>query len=116
MAERLVALDPDRAARLRARTPRPWTTELTELDQDFRQRPDHCDRKEFITTHAAFGYLAKRYQLTQIAISGLSPRPSRHRPGSRPCRTRPREYEITTIFYETLVSPAVASPSPAISA
>ena len=30
-------------------------------------------RTEFITTHAAFGYLAERYHLTQIGISGLSP-------------------------------------------
>ena len=61
-----------------------------------------------MTTHAAFGYLAERYHLTQIGISGLSP-------DSEPSPARiaevqrvARDHRLTTIFYETLVSPAVA--------
>jgi zinc transport system substrate-binding protein len=68
----------------------------------------HCVRTEFITTHAAFGYLAERYHLTQIGISGLSP-------DSEPSPARiaevqriARNHGLTTIFSETLVSPAVA--------
>ena len=62
---------------------------------------------QFITTHAAFGYLAQRYDLTQIAISGLSLMPSPRRRGLPGCSawrgtTEPR------IFSDSLVSPALA--------
>ena len=32
-----------------------------------------CRLRQFVATHAAFGHLAKRYGLEQVAISGLSP-------------------------------------------
>ena len=32
-----------------------------------------CQRREIVTSHAAFGYLADRYRLDQIGITGLSP-------------------------------------------
>ena len=82
--------------------------ELRKLDRSFRTGLRHCVRTEFITTHAAFGYLAERYHLTQIGISGLNP-------DSEPSPARiadvqriAREYRLTTIFSETLVSPALA--------
>ncbi|MEL4504451.1 metal ABC transporter substrate-binding protein [Luteococcus sp. H138] len=83
-------------------------TELTTLDNDFTAGLKNCQRKEFITSHAAFGYLAHAYGLTQIGISGLSPE-------SDPSPTRiaevqklAREHGVTTIFYETLTSPGHA--------
>ncbi len=82
--------------------------ELRGLDQHFRDGLAHCTRRSFVTTHAAFGYLARRYGLEQIAISGLDPE-------REPSPTRIAEVQrevqargVTTIFYETLVSPAVA--------
>ncbi|MGH9277282.1 MAG: metal ABC transporter substrate-binding protein, partial [Acidimicrobiales bacterium] len=47
--------------------------ELDDLDSAFRQGLAQCDRKVMVTSHAAFGYLAKRYGLTQEAIAGLEP-------------------------------------------
>ena len=32
-----------------------------------------CARREIVTSHAAFGYLARRYRLTQVPVMGLSP-------------------------------------------
>jgi zinc transport system substrate-binding protein len=82
--------------------------ELRELDRDFRLGLADCDRRELVTSHAAFSYLAQRYGLRQISISGLSPE-------SEPT---PRELEeiiehveeagAGTIFFETLVSPRIA--------
>jgi zinc transport system substrate-binding protein len=82
--------------------------ELRRLDRDFRLGLADCDRRELVTSHAAFGYLAQRYRLRQISISGLSPE-------SEPT---PRELEeiiehveesgAGTIFFETLVSPRIA--------
>jgi zinc transport system substrate-binding protein len=105
--ERLVIIDPDHAADYR-RNARRLEQELRGLDRSYRSGLAHCVRTEFITTHAAFGYLAERYHLTQIGISGLSPdaepSPSRIAEVQRVAR----KYRLTTIFSETLVSPALA--------
>ncbi|OYN93811.1 zinc ABC transporter substrate-binding protein [Enemella evansiae] len=83
--------------------------DLTALDQEFQRGLAECVRRDFITSHAAFGYLAERYRLTQIGIRGLSaeaePSPAR----IAEVQQIAREHGITTIFYETLVSPAVAN-------
>jgi zinc transport system substrate-binding protein len=83
-------------------------TELSDLDRDFTQSLQTCARREFITSHAAFGYLARRYRLEQIAISGLSPDAEPSPARIAEVHDQAREHQITTIFYETLVSPAVA--------
>ncbi len=81
---------------------------LNKLDQDFTSGLRSCRRTEFITTHAAFGYLAKRYGLVQIGISGLSPDSEPSPARIAEVHQEAKEHGITTIFYETLVSPAVA--------
>ena len=105
--QRLSTIDPDHAADY-GRNADTLVKELDDLDQTFRSGLAHCVRTEFMTTHAAFGYLAERYHLTQIGISGLSP-------DSEPSPARiaevqrvARDYGITTVFSETLASPAVA--------
>jgi zinc transport system substrate-binding protein len=105
--ERLSTLDPDHAADY-AHNADALDEELDSLDRSFRKGLARCVRTEFITTHAAFGYLATRYHLTQIGISGLSPdaEPSPARVAE--VQQEATDHKITTIFYETLVSPAVA--------
>jgi zinc transport system substrate-binding protein len=105
--QRLSTIDPDHAADY-GRNAATLIEELDDLDQTFRSGLAHCVRTEFMTTHAAFGYLAERYHLTQIGISGLSP-------DSEPSPARiaevqrvARDHGITTVFSETLASPAVA--------
>jgi zinc transport system substrate-binding protein len=46
--------------------------ELDQLNQDFKQTADNAVHKEFIVTHAAFGYWETRYGIKQISIAGLS--------------------------------------------
>ncbi|GFP32757.1 zinc transport system substrate-binding protein [Candidatus Hakubella thermalkaliphila] len=43
------------------------------LDQAFQDGLSGLARREIIVTHLAFAYLAKRYNLEQVSISGLSP-------------------------------------------
>jgi len=107
VADRLSEVDPANAADYR-RNAAAVSTDLEALDQQFRSGLADCQRTEFITQHAAFGYLARRYGLTQVPISGLSPdtEPSPGRIAA--VQRQAREYGVTTIFYETLVSPAVA--------
>jgi zinc transport system substrate-binding protein len=78
------------------------------LDGAYRKGLAHCARREFVTTHAAFGYLAARYGLKQIAITGLDPEsePSAHRLASLAKLVR-RDH-IRTVFFEQLVSPKLA--------
>ena len=57
-----------------------------------------------LTTHAAFGYLAERYGLTQRAIAGLDPESEPSAARIRELRRTAREDHVTTVFYETLVS------------
>lgn len=82
--------------------------DLTALDADYRTGLADCAITPFVTSHAAFGYLAKAYGLEQVAIRGLEP-------DTEPTATRlaevqriARAHQVTTIFFETLVSPAVA--------
>ena len=107
VAERLGAVDEknadayrDRAAALRA--------DLTALDTEFSNGLKTCARHDIVTSHAAFGYLAARYGLTQVPISGLSPdaEPTPQRVAQVAALARSRN--VTTIFFETLVSPKIA--------
>lgn len=50
-----------------------FNAELANLDHLYKETIDKAKKKEFVTQHAAFGYLAKQYGLTQIPIAGLSP-------------------------------------------
>ncbi|MBX7546998.1 metal ABC transporter substrate-binding protein [Streptomyces sp. NPDC004232] len=81
---------------------------LTDLDKQFKDGLARTKTKVFITTHAAFGYLAERYGLTEEAINGLDPE-------SEPSAARVRDLEkmaradgVSTVFYETLVSDKTA--------
>ena len=85
-----------------------FRAELTALDGEIRQALATCRRRSIIVAHDAFGYLAKRYDLEQLAIEGLSPESE---PDPERLSTLADEIEargITTVFYETLVSPDVA--------
>ncbi len=81
---------------------------LGRLDQEYRSGLTGCARRVIVTSHAAFGYLAARYGLTQEPISGLSPdaEPSADRLAQLAGLVR--RDGVTTIFTEELVSPKVA--------
>jgi zinc transport system substrate-binding protein len=105
--QRLSTIDPDHAADY-GRSAATLIEELDDLDQTFRSGLAHCVRTEFMTTHAAFGYLAERYHLTQIGISGLSPDAEPSPARIAEVHRVARDHGITTVFSETLASPAVA--------
>jgi zinc transport system substrate-binding protein len=83
-------------------------TKLRSLDQEFRAGLARCARREIVTSHAAFGYLADAYGLRQVALTGLSPEAE---PSPRELATLVDEVQAsgaTTVFFETLVSPRLA--------
>ena len=75
---------------------------------DFEQGLASCTRREIVTSHAAFGYLAKRYGLRQIPLTGIAPEAE---PTPRDLERLVRQVEAsgaTTVFFESLVSPKLA--------
>ena len=85
------------------------TAELTALDVQFKTGLTNCQHREFITTHAAFGYLAARYQLTQIPIDGLDPSAEPSAARIAQVQALAQEHQLTTIFTEPLASGEVAT-------
>jgi zinc transport system substrate-binding protein len=88
------------AARLRA--------DLDRLDAQYQRGLRSCANRELVTSHAAFGYLAKRYHLTQVGIVGLSAEGEPDPAQLSHVTDFVDAHQVSTIYYETLVSPAVA--------
>jgi zinc transport system substrate-binding protein len=86
----------------------PFVAKLKHLDRLYRRGLRNCARREIVTSHAAFGYLAARYGLDQVPITGLTPESE---PSPRQLAhvvELVRRTHATTVFFETLVSPRLA--------
>jgi zinc transport system substrate-binding protein len=81
---------------------------LDELDAEYREGMANCERHEIVTSHEAFAYLAQRYGLEQIPITGLSPEAEPQPADLAHVVDLVKERGVTTIYYETLVSPRIA--------
>lgn len=83
-------------------------TELEVLDAEFMDGLADCASRDLVTSHTAFNYLVERYGLNQVGITGLSPS-AEPAPGKLAEVTDfVEEHGVTTVFYETLVDPAIA--------
>jgi zinc transport system substrate-binding protein len=85
-----------------------FRSEIEDLDRRFRQGLAECERDIIVTNHAAFGYIASAYGLTQESISGLSPEAEPSPSRLAELRELVQREGITTVFTEELVSPEVA--------
>jgi zinc transport system substrate-binding protein len=85
----------------------PFAAKLRVLDDEFRQGLSNCERREIVTSHAAFAYLA-RYALKQVAITGMSPETEPTPRVLERVVEQVRATGATTVFFETLVSPRLA--------
>ncbi len=81
---------------------------LARLDRDFRLGLAHCARRELVTSHAAFAYLADRYRLEQVPLVGVAPEAGPSPRDVARLVARVRATRATTIYFETLVSPDLA--------
>ncbi len=82
------------------------TSRLRELDAKFRDGLAACRGRDIVLAgHGAFGYLARRYGLVQIALYGLSPdaqpRPIDLMKAVEFCRRK----GVRTVFFENSVPP-----------
>ncbi len=85
-----------------------YIAKLQELDETYKAGLKDVKRKEFVTQHAAFGYLAKQYGLTQVPIAGLSPEQEPAPDDLANIIAFAKENQVKTIFFETLVEPKIA--------
>jgi zinc transport system substrate-binding protein len=107
VGRRLAAADPAHAAVYTARA-QAVQTELAALDEQFAAGLRTCTRHEIVTSHEAFHYLADRYGLTEISITGISPEAEPTARQLAKVAAQAKAAGVTTIFFETLISPKLA--------
>jgi zinc transport system substrate-binding protein len=107
LAEQLTELDPEgaetyeqNAAALRA--------DLEALDTEMSEGLGSCAVDTLVTSHDAFGYLADRYGLEVVGISGLSPDTEPSADQLAEISSLVTERGVTTVYTETLVDPSIA--------
>lgn len=83
-------------------------TELERLDADLRVGLADCENDDFVTSHNAFGYLARAYGLTQVGITGLTPEEEPSASSLAEVAAFVEEHDVQTIYFETLISPSIA--------
>lgn len=102
VADRLAQLDPQHAGDYRTRADA-FAASMTSLDAAYRQGLASCASTTLVTSHAAFGYLAQRYHLTQVPIAGLSPDQEPSAKKLAEVRRIVADAGVRTIYAETLV-------------
>ncbi len=107
LAVQLGELDPEQAAAYTERAAA-LRTELEALDAEFAEGLAECESRELVTSHEAFGYLAERYDFTQVGIAGLSPNNEPSTAQLAEVTDFVNEHDVQTIYYETLVDPSIA--------
>ncbi len=108
IATALIDADPGNAADYAANVAR-FRRELDRLDTEYASGLADCARRELFTSHDAFGWLARRYDLHAESIAGVSPDEEPTPQRLADLKTLVEETGATTIYVETLVSPAIAA-------
>jgi zinc transport system substrate-binding protein len=103
----LARVDPANATAYGTRA-QAYRAKLADLDARYQAGLKACARKEVVTTHAAFGYLTRRYGLTQLAIHGLAPDAEPSPADLAQLVKIAKDKRVTHIFFETLVSSKLA--------
>jgi zinc transport system substrate-binding protein len=106
-ASTMASADPDHAPYYRARG-EALSKRLTALDREYAATLETCRTRTVVVSHDAFEYLGRRYHLDIAPIAGLEPdaEPSLQRLAD--LQDLIQEKGVTTVFYETLASPALA--------
>jgi zinc transport system substrate-binding protein len=109
LAARLGELSPDHAEEFTAAAAA-VREDLEELDAELTTAYEQVadEQRTFITSHAAYAYLAERYDLHQVGISGIDPETEPSPQRLLALETVVREEGVTTIFFEATASPKVA--------
>ena len=107
ISEALIRADPTHASSYTTNMKK-LGEKLDALDVAFKNGLAHCQQKNIITSHAAFGYIAARYNLLQLSIAGLSPDEEPSPQKLAEISQFIKEHNIQYIFFESLVSPRLS--------
>jgi zinc transport system substrate-binding protein len=108
IAARLSSADPAHKADYE-KNAQAFVDRLTALSGEFRAGLASCQRRDLVTSHAAFGYLAQRFGMKQVAINGISPEQEPNAAEIAAVSTFAKAHGVTTVYAETLASPAIAA-------
>jgi zinc transport system substrate-binding protein len=85
-----------------------FAAKLDALDERFAAGLRNCARRQVVVSHAAFGYLTRRYGLEQVPVMGLAPE-SEPSPAALAAIVRlARQRKVEAVFFEPLVSRRLA--------
>lgn len=107
LAARLGELDSEHASTYTANAAA-LRKDLQALDGEYRTGLRSCAATDLVTSHNAFGYLAQRYGLTQVGITGLVADQEPNATQLARVTAFVKAHHVRTIYYETLVSPKIA--------
>jgi len=103
----LIKADPD-GKDIYEKNAEAFNKELQALHEEYEAALKDAENRIFVVQHQAFGYIAKRYQLEQIAIGGIStevePSPSR----IAEIGNLVKEYNVPVIYYQQGANSAIA--------
>lgn len=107
ITSQLSELYPDMAEEFQANADA-YMEELTELDNLYTEALENASRKDFVTSHTAFSYLAVDYGLNQIGIAGLTPDEEPSAARLAELADYVKENDIQYIYYEEAGSDSMA--------
>ncbi|TFJ46148.1 zinc ABC transporter substrate-binding protein [Carnobacterium divergens] len=85
-----------------------YSDKLDALNEKFETGLKDAKNRTFVTQHAAFAYLAARYDLKQVAISGISPDQEPSPAKLAELNDFVKENNIKVIYFEETASPKIA--------
>lgn len=106
VADALAEVDPEHAAEFAAAADE-LTADLDALDTELADGLDACRGATLVASHEAFGYLAQRYDLHQVGISGIDPEVEPSPARLRDVAATVEAEGVRTLFFEVLASPKV---------
>jgi zinc transport system substrate-binding protein len=107
VAVRLADLDPAHAGAYRRRAARAGAR-LDAVDRAYATSLERCERRVVVTTHAAFGRLARRYGFRVASIAGIAPDQEPDPRRLARLAALVRGAGVPVVFTEELVPPEVA--------
>lgn len=100
-------MDPDRHHEYELNF-RDFEAKLLDLNNEFKSIMEEAHTNIILVSHSAFGYLADRHGIKEIAVTGITPH-AEPNPGRLAELTKlARENELTYIFFESLANPRTA--------
>lgn len=105
--QKLVSIDPQNQTYYSGRA-KDLKERLQKLDAEYRAGLSRCAKKDIITSHTAFAYLAAEYGFRQIPIAGISPDEEPSLQTLKNISDFAKKNNVQYIFFESLASPKLS--------